>query len=200
MSALLSWFISPGGLLVLATLDSSLLFFLPLANDVVVVNLAAGHSTRFWLYPLIATVGSVLGAGSTYWVGTRIGDDGLEKWISPRRVDRVRRRVKETGAVTLAVPALIPPPFPFTPFVLASGALRVHAATFFAVLAAMRLLRFGAEAWLARIYGRQLLQWMHSPAFQIVVWGLILLAVVGSAWSAYELIRKSRPRRAPAVG
>ncbi len=200
MSALLSWFLSPGGLLLLATLDSSLLFFLPLANDVVVVYLAAGNPERFWLYPLIAAVGSVIGAASTYWVGTRIGDDGLEKWISPRRVERVRRRVKSTGAVTLAVPALIPPPFPFTPFVLASGALKVSGRTFFAVLAAMRLVRFGAEAILARRYGKQLLGWMHTPAFQVIIWMFILIAVAGSAWSVYELIRKTRPTRTPAIG
>ncbi len=192
MSSIFSMFLSPVGLILLAAFDSSVAFFLPLANDVAIVYLAAGDPGRFWLYPVLATVGSMAGCATTYWLGTRVGDEGLAKWIPERRLDRVRTKVKEAGAVALAVPALIPPPFPYTPFVLASGALEVDAWTFFGALGVMRFARFFAEAWLAHIYGKRLLAWMNSTPFRIVIWGLIVLAVVGTAWSVYQLVQKTR--------
>lgn len=192
MPSYFSWFLSPLGLLVLATLDSSVAFFLPFANDVVVIYLAASDPDHFWLYAVLAVIGGVIGGLTTYWVGAKIGEDGIERWGPARRMEAVKRKAKETGAVALAVPAIIPPPFPFTPFMLASGALRVNPWTFFSVAAGVRLVRFMAEAILARIYGKQLVAWMGSSVFRGIVWGFVLLALVGSAWSIYALIKKTR--------
>jgi membrane protein YqaA with SNARE-associated domain len=192
VSSLLSWFLSPWGLLVLAALDSSLVFFLPLANDAVLVYLAASDRAHFWAYPLIATAGSAIGAFTTYSAGRWISEEGLERWVSKARLARIRRSVNRTGAFALAVPALIPPPFPYTPFVLTSGALEVNPWTFFSVLAGMRFTRFMAEAVLADIYGERLVGWMQSEPFRLVVWAFVALAVAGSAWSIHELIGKTR--------
>ena len=87
-------------------------------------------SDLWWVVPLLATAGSVAGAALTFWMGVqdrRAGARSLrpaeaaEQRPAPRpqqRRDRARRA------------RLIPPPFPFTPFVLAAGALKVNAATF----------------------------------------------------------------------
>lgn len=195
MPSYFSWFLSPLGLLVLATLDSTVAFFLPFANDSVIIYLAASHPELFWLYPLVAVAGGLLGGATTYWVGKRIGEQGIERWVGPRRLEAARRKAHATGAVALALPALIPPPFPFTPFMLASGALRVNPWRFFSVVAAGRFLRFMAEAILARMYGRKLLVWMESDLFRGVVWGFVALALAGSAWSIYMLVKKTRAER-----
>jgi membrane protein YqaA with SNARE-associated domain len=190
-----SWFLSPVGALVLAAFDSSVAFFLPLANDTVVVYLAAGNPSRFWVYPVLSTIGSVIGCATTYWLGALAGEDGIERWVPAKRLDAIRRKTKEAGAFALAVPAIIPPPFPFTPFVLASGALEVNPWKFFPAIAAFRFVRFMAEGVLARIYGRQLLSWMNSGVFRGIVWGFVVLAIAGSAWSIYALIRRTRGGR-----
>ena len=98
----------------------------------------------------------------------------------------------------MALPALLPPPFPLTPFILTCGALAVDRRWFFGTFAAMRLLRFGAEAVLARIYGRGVLQVLESGAFQVVILGFIAMAVVGTIVSAALLWRNAhyRPARA----
>jgi membrane protein YqaA with SNARE-associated domain len=197
LAAWLSWFLSPGGIVLLAALDSSVAFFLPLANDVAVIYLAAGDPNRYWLYAVLAAVGSVAGAASTYWVGWRVGEDGLEKWLPKNRLELAKRKVKEVGALALAVPAIIPPPFPFTPFVLTSGALEVDRRVFFPALAAMRFARFLGEAFLAHLYGKRLLGWMHSRPFEMVIWGFILVAVAGSAWSIYRLVGTVRSGSRP---
>src|SRR5207253_6145726 len=95
--------------------------------------------------PLLATGGSVAGAALTFWMGVKIGERGLDRWVDERRLEKIRRRVRSSGAIALAVLDLIPPPFPFTPFVLAAGALEVDARTFFMTLVVCRLFRFGLE-------------------------------------------------------
>jgi len=98
------------------------------------------------------------------------------------------------GVYVVAGLALIPPPFPFTPFVLASGALGMNAWGFFTGLAAARILRFGVEGTLAYLYGSQILRWMKTPIFQTVVGVIIVLAVIGTIVSAIVAIRGSRTR------
>ena len=87
------------------------------------------------MVPLIAVGGSLAGAALTFWAGGRIGENGLERYVPAARLDRVRRRIKRSGAIALAVLDLVPPPFPFTPAVLSVGALEVKASTFFVTLA-----------------------------------------------------------------
>ena len=133
----------------------------------------------FWIYPLLATAGSVPGAAVTFWIGRKAGEVGLERLVPRRRLERFRGRVRDSGAVALALPAILPPPFPLTPFVLTCGALEVDRWMFFSTFAAMRLIRFGIEAVLARIYGRGILRVLESDNFQMVVIGFIVIAVSG---------------------
>jgi membrane protein YqaA with SNARE-associated domain len=190
--SLLGYFLTPAGLLVLAALDSSLIFFLPLGIDFAVVILAARNSQLFWLYALIATAGSVAGAAFTFWIGHKIGDHGLTKLIKPSRLKRVQQRVGHSAAVSVAALGIIPPPFPFTAFVLTSGAWHVNAWTFLTTLAAVRFLRFLIEAGLAARYGRRILIWMQTPGFEAIVGVLIALAVVGTIVSATAVWRGAR--------
>ena len=111
-------------------------------------------------------------------MGVKAGEQGLKRYVAAKRLARVRARIQRSGAVALAVLDLIPPPFPFTPFVLAAGALGVNASTFFVTLVVCRLLRFGLEAALAVIYGPHILSWLESDLFHDIVIGCVLVAVV----------------------
>jgi membrane protein YqaA with SNARE-associated domain len=190
-------FASPLGVVVLAALDSTVFFSLPFGIDAVVVLMAAREGAFAWTIPLLATAGSIAGAALTFWMGAIIGERGLERFIPSRRLQRVQRRVRETGAITLAILDLIPPPFPFTPFVLAAGALDVDPRTFFVTLAVCRFARFGAEALLAVRYGRSALAWLDSDLFHDVVAVCIVLALIVSGVTIVRLIRVSRPSRRP---
>jgi hypothetical protein len=59
----LGYFLTIPGVVLLAALDSSVIFFLPLGIDFGVIILAARKPELFWLYAILATVGSV----STAW-------------------------------------------------------------------------------------------------------------------------------------
>jgi len=193
------FFLTWWGAYVLGALDASMVFFLPFGIDALVIYLSARNGTLFWMYPLLATAGSVTGAAVTYWIGHKGGELGLERLIAGGRLERFRERVQKGGAVAMAVPALLPPPFPLTPFVLTCGALKANRWIFFPTFAAMRLIRFVGEAALARIYGRGVLRLLESAAFQRVIVGFIIIAVVGTVVSAIMLWRSTRqPRLRPA--
>lgn len=172
-----------------------MLFFLPFGIDTLVIYLAARDEMLFWIYPLLATAGSVTGAAITYWVGRKVGEVGIERLVPEHRLKRLKSRVKDAGAVAMAVPALMPPPFPLTPFTLTCGALEVSRTLFFSTFAAVRLLRFGTEAILARIYGRGVLRFLQSEIFQTVVVAFIVIALIGTAVSAVMLWRNTHQRR-----
>jgi membrane protein YqaA with SNARE-associated domain len=195
--SVLGYFLTPFGIVLMGILDASMVFFLPLGIDFVVIIMTARKPELFWLYALLGTCGSVIGAAGTFWIGKAAGERGLSRLVNPRRLDAVKARI-DRGAVVVAALALIPPPFPFTPFVLASGALGVNAWTFLATLAGARVLRFGAEAALASHYGSQILRWMKTPMFKSIIGVFIALAVIGTIVSAIALVRSSRRKHQPA--
>ena len=195
---------TPFGVVVLAALDSTIFVSLPLGIDAAVIILAARLKDLWWTVPLLATLGSIAGAALTFWMGVKIGENGLEHYVPPKRLKKIRARICNSGAIALAVLDLIPPPFPFTPFVLAAGALEVKTSTFFVTLAVCRMIRFGIEAALALRYGRGVLSWLDSDFFHDIVSFFIVAAFALTAMSIVKLIRVSRtsgrrsPRRAPA--
>jgi membrane protein YqaA with SNARE-associated domain len=196
MRALSRWIVvlcaSPAGVIVLAALDSTLFFSLPFGIDAAVILLAARLRDSWWIVPPIATAGSVGGAAITFWMGVKIGDQGLERWVSRKRLLRIRAYVRDRGAVALAVLDLIPPPFPFTPFVLAAGALDVSARMFFVTLTACRTLRFGLEAALALMYGPRILTWLDSNLFHGIVTTCIAIAIPLTLISLLQVVRATR--------
>jgi membrane protein YqaA with SNARE-associated domain len=194
-SALFSAFLSPAGLFALAALDSSMFFFLPLAVDVAVVILVARHSEFFWAFPILATAGSMMGAYVTFKIGEKIGEKSLDVWIPARRLKSIRSKIEDKGTVALALPAAMPPPFPLTPFVLACGAFKVKATTYFASLAIARLLRYSITALLALLYGRQIIGILDSKAFKVLVGTLAVLAVAGSALTIVRVVRSTKSAR-----
>jgi membrane protein YqaA with SNARE-associated domain len=168
-----------------------MIFFLPLAVDIAVVVLTSRTRELFWLYPILASAGSLCGAAITYYVGRQLGEAGLEHFVSRRRLTGFRRRIEDKGAVALAVLDLLPPPFPFTACVLAAGALRVSTALFFITLFVTRLLRFGVEAVLAYFYGPQIIRWLKSDIVEYIGVGLFAVAVIGTVITIVHVIRNT---------
>ena len=152
MRAITHWvlttFTNPAGILILAALDSTLFFWLPFGVDAATIVFSMRGGTPWWAVALLATAGSLAGAAITFWMGNKAGDAGLDRLAPARHLEAARRRIrKTTHSAALATLSVIPPPFPFTPIVLAAGALDVKGSSFFATLAACRFARFGAEAY-----------------------------------------------------
>jgi membrane protein YqaA with SNARE-associated domain len=190
-----AFFLSLGGfgLLLLGVLDSSILF-LPLGNDLLVVALSAQHHERVFYYVAMAALGSTIGTWITWWLARKGGKEGLEKSVSPRRLKYVERQVEMRGAIALAVASLMPPPFPFTPFVMVAGVLNYPQVKLLSVVAFCRAIRFGILALLAVKFGKHILDLASRPAVQIGIVGLVILSIGGSAFSIYRWVKRSRTR------
>jgi uncharacterized membrane protein YdjX (TVP38/TMEM64 family) len=183
---LMSWW----GLWLIAALDSTIIVAIPLAVDIAVVILTSRRRELFWFYPIMASLGSLCGAAITFYVGRRLGEPGLERFVSKGRLTSIRRRIEDKGAVALAVLDLIPPPFPFTACILAAGALEVSTTLFFITLGVTRLFRFGVEAVLTFFYGRQIIGWLESDTFEYIGIGLFAFAVIGTVLAIIKVVRK----------
>lgn len=200
LNSLLGYFLTPGGLLLLGVLDGTVMFFLPLGIDFVVIILAARQPDLFWMYALLATAGSLAGAGFTFWIGRKFGEHALHRLIKPSTLARAHERVSRRGAISVAALGIIPPPFPFTAFVLTSGACLLSPWVFMATLAGVRLLRFMLEAGLGAYYGTGIVSWMESTTFTVVVTVLAILAVAGTIVSIFTVVRSARRRKSGVPG
>jgi membrane protein DedA with SNARE-associated domain len=112
---------------------------------------------------------------------------------------RVMRWVEHHPALAVFLPALLPPPIPLAPFVLASGALGVSRGRFILVYGSARSLRYGLVAWLGVVYGRNVarlwsgtLQKWTAP----LLWVFIAIMVGGVAFGI-DKIRRQRRSEAP---
>jgi membrane protein YqaA with SNARE-associated domain len=191
-TSIFNLFLSPPGVLVLAALDSTMIFFLPAAVDTAVIVMSAQDKDVFWLYPLMAVIGSLIGCAVTFVFGHKLGEAGLKRFIPERKLQKVRRKIDDKGVVAMGATAVLPPPFPLTPFVLTSGALGLDKRKFFLTLGVMRFLRFFTESLLAAIYGRRILSWLRSDIFEYVIGSMMILALAGTAITIIQMIRKTR--------
>ena len=170
------------GLFLVSIVDSS---FVPLpipgVTDIMIVVLAAKHNNWLVLI-LVGTLGSAIGGYLSYQVGQSGGMAFLEKRIPPRIFNRVREWMERHAVLAIALPAILPPPMPLSPFVLAAGALKMSKKTFMTTFTISRAARHSIAAWLGIYYGRHILHlWnkisaKYATPILIVLWTAILLS------------------------
>ena len=181
------------GLLVLGILDSSFLFA-PWGNDLLVVAMTARHPHygHMLYYAAMSTLGSVLGCLLIDVTLRPLGEKGLEKYLSAKKLKRVQRKVRDKVGRALAIGSLIPPPFPFTAFVMAASALQYSRKRLLAIVGVTRKIRFTVLGLLAMRFGERILKWSDNRIVQQLLVGLIVICTVGSVISVYGWIRRSR--------
>jgi len=167
--------LGPIGEVLLGIADASVIPT-PGSLDILIVLLVGGSPPYWWLYVLAATLGSTIGGYLTFRIGEKGGREELEKRIPAKKLRQVYRWSEEYGVGAVAVPALLPPPFPLSPFLLAAGVLKVPKAKFISAYAVGRLVRYSVVAWLGRMYGQALIEWMQKYS-KPIIWVLIGLAI-----------------------
>ena len=192
------------GVLFVSIVDSSFVPLpLPGITDIMVVVLAAQHANLFLLIGA-ATLGSFLGGFFSYKVGQAGGLSFLEKRVPAHIFKRIRNWMQTHAILSVALPAILPPPMPLSPFVLAAGALKMSREKFLVTFTASRLLRHAAFAALGVYYGPHVLRmWnkfsrTYGTEILIVVWSIILISVGVAFWKLYKTSR-SVTHHAPAA-
>jgi membrane protein YqaA with SNARE-associated domain len=151
------WFLTLGGpgLILLGLVDSSVIP-VPGSMDAMTIVLSA-HQHSWWpYYAVMATVGSVVGAYMTYRLARNRGEKALHDRLSKRNAKRVVLTFERWGFGAIALPALLPPPMPMVPFVIAAGALQYSQKKFLLAMTVGRLARYCILAYLGAVYGRKI--------------------------------------------
>lgn len=187
------------GLLGLGILDTSFLF-MPLGNDLLMVGLTVHHHDKYLYYVLMATAGSTLGCLLVDIVCRHLGKERLERMVSRKRLDYVHKKMEKRAAWALAIAALMPPPFPFTAFLMAASALEYPRKWLLSVIAGARCVRFAIVGALAIEFGRQIIGASKTAAFEWTIGVFVAICVVGSLFSVVKWFRagKKVEARAPA--
>jgi membrane protein YqaA with SNARE-associated domain len=183
------------GLIPLGLLDNSPLPT-PGAMDVATLLLSARQPQLWLYYAVMATVGSLVGGFVTYRLARKGGKAALERRFSRRKVDKVCELFERWGFGAIAIPALLPPPVPMVPFLLAAGAMQYPVRKFLAALALGRVARYMLLAYLAARYARRIIAFIrvhgHPVALGIIVVLVAAAAVVFYFWGGAKPKRRRR--------
>jgi membrane protein YqaA with SNARE-associated domain len=184
------------GLFSVAVLDSSVIPLpIPGSTDLLLLWLVA-HRGNPYLLASCAVAGSILGGYSSWEIGRKGGEAALKHFVPARLLVRVVVWVERHPALSVFLPAVLPPPIPLSPFVLASGALGVSRGRFLAVYGAARAVRYSFVAWLGVAYGPRVVR-MWSGTLQKwsapLLWlsGALLVVGVGMGIRKIRDLRKS---------
>lgn len=198
------------GVLLVSIVDSS---FVPLPipgiTDLMIVVLAAQHANLFLLVAA-ATFGSFLGGLFSYQVGQSGGMSFLEKRVPPRIFKTICNWMETHAILAVALPAILPPPMPLSPFVLAAGALKMSRKKFLTTFTLSRFARHSIAAGLGVYYGPHIVHlWNrftrhYAVPILITIWSVILIGIGIAFWKLYQTSRSVgvgvglRPRSRPA--
>lgn len=180
------------GLFLMSALDSSFLV-LPFGNDLLLIALVSSNrESLIWIvYVLVSSAGSVLGVFVIDLLMRKAGEKGLERFVKPQRLERLKKKLENKLGITVLVATLLPPPFPFTPVIMTASALQCSRQKLLGAVFVGRIIRYTAEAILALYFGRQVIAYFNSDVVSYIVYGLIAVAIVLSTLSLLRWFRKS---------
>jgi membrane protein YqaA with SNARE-associated domain len=167
------------GFIPLGLIDSSVIP-LPGSMDVLTIVLAARDAKLWPYYAAMATLGSVLGGFVTYRLARKGGKESLARRVPPKTLKRVYGIFERWGFAAIAIPAMLPPPMPFVPFLLAAGAMQYSVKKFLVAMALGRIVRYMILGYLAARYGREMLPFLlqHGHPLLAGVVGVMVTAVL----------------------
>jgi len=180
------------GLFLLSALDSSFLV-LPFGNDILLIALiSSDRESPAWIaYVIASAIGSIVGVFVVDVLMRKAGEKGLERFVSGKHIEQLKAKIENKAGITVFLATLMPPPFPFTPAVMAASALQCPRTKLFTAVFLGRLVRFGIEAVLALYFGRQIIAYINSDVMEYIVYGLIGIAAVLSTLSLIRWLRRN---------
>jgi membrane protein YqaA with SNARE-associated domain len=127
---------------------------IPGTTDLMLLWLSSHKIGNAEVMVLCAVTGSLLGGYFSWNLGRKGGETALKRRVPARLLNPVQRWAKSNPSLAVFLPALLPPPVPLSPFLLASGALGVPVRRFLVAFGTARSIRYSLVAWLGVTYGR----------------------------------------------
>jgi membrane protein YqaA with SNARE-associated domain len=194
LQGLLEWLkaFGPLGLFGISLIDSAGIP-LPGGPDFVMIWLSTNNPPLMPVYALAATAGSAIGCAMLYLIARRAGVAALKR-VTPSKRDRIENLLGRYDLIAVMVPAVLPPPFPFKPFVLCAGVFKLKTWRFVTAVFIGRAVRFLIEGWLAIEFGEDANRIIRQHGWKV----LLAVAFIVVSWLAVRFVR-ARWRRSQAV-
>jgi membrane protein YqaA with SNARE-associated domain len=161
-----------------ALLDSS---SIPVPMDAILALYIWNDKGRFWLYCLLAAVGSAIGGLLPYGLGRAGGELFLLKRVNRERFERMRTRFERQEFLAMMIPSMLPPPTPWKAFVFAAGVFEMRIVPFMLAVFCGRMVRWLVLSLLVLKLGPGAVEVVAQHRLALV--GLVgILAVGGFAW------------------
>ena len=122
-----------------ALLDSSTI---PVPMDAILAVYIWNNKSHFWLYCLLAALGSAIGGLLPYGLGRAGGELFLLKRINRERYERMRTRFESQEFLAMMIPSMLPPPTPWKACVFAAGVFEMRVAPFMLAVFCGRMVRW----------------------------------------------------------
>jgi membrane protein YqaA with SNARE-associated domain len=161
-----------------ALLDSSTI---PVPMDAILALYVWNDQSHFWLYCLMAAVGSAIGGLLPYGLGRAGGELFLLKRVNRERFERMRTRFESQEFLAMMIPSMLPPPTPWKAFAFAAGVFEMRVVPFMLAVFCGRLVRWMVLSLLVLKLGPGAVDVVahHAMTMAAVVGSL---AVIGFAW------------------
>jgi len=122
-----------------ALLDSSTI---PIPMDAFLAVFIWNDKPHFWLYCLLASVGSAIGGLLPYGLGRAGGELFLLKHVNRRHYEKIRARFERQEFLAMMIPSMLPPPTPWKACVFAAGVFEMRTVPFMLSVFCGRLVRW----------------------------------------------------------
>ena len=187
-----AWLMTFGavGLFAIALLDSALIP-LPSGPDLIMITLSALNPAWMPLYALAATAGSTIGCTILYLIARRAGESALKR-LSPEKRERLQKLLGRYDMLAVMTTAVLPPPFPFKPFVLGAGVFKLKTARFVVAILIGRAIRFLIEGWLAIEFGDDAFRMVKDHGGKVLISVCAVLLVVLAVGLYRQRLRRAR--------
>jgi membrane protein YqaA with SNARE-associated domain len=178
----------PWGVLLASFIDSA---SIPIPIDVLMAGWAWEDKQHFYIYMLLAALGSCLGGLVPFYLGKAGGELFLLKHVDRARFEALRKQFEKQEFLAIMIPSLMPPPTTWKLFVFAAGVFEMRTVTFMLAVFVGRLIRFGIETALVIKYGPQIINVVGDLAKRHLVLTLLVLAVIfgGLGWWIWRKLR-----------
>ena len=165
---------------------------IPVPIDAILAVYIWEDKTHFWIYCLLAALGSAIGGLVPYWIGRGGGEIYLHRHVNHQKFDDLRHRFENKEFAAVLIPSMLPPPTPWKIFVFAAGVFEMPVRSFLLAVFLGRVVRWMALALLVLELGPGAVSVVQHHALA-VLGAVAALLLLGVGW--WWIRKKQRAKK-----
>ncbi len=135
---------------------------------------------HFWLYCVMAALGSAVGGLVPYGIGRAGGEIFLLKRVNRERFEQLRDKFERQEFLAVMIPSMLPPPTPWKIFVFGAGVFEMRVLPYMTAVFVGRMVRWLTLSLLVLELGPSAVDLVAHHALKAFV-GVLAVALLGFA-------------------